>query len=654
MKSSISEFFFPKNLNTIAGAPFFLTPIKKFIIDVENEYFDLDETGYLILSKDHTIIYLAATGITSELIVPGNVTTIYWQAFRSSIFSNIIISNPTQIPSYCFGYCQIESMIIPEGITTIGNFAFELCVKLTKIILPSTLQIILDSAFVDCVKLTSVVLPEGIKFIHKFAFQRCTSLMNISIPSSVQYYGPAVFSECNPELVINFNNNSIFTFINQMVFINNEIVEYIGSDPNTEIIIPRFCTSIPNGVFTSKYIFSIIFEEGFQSMTFEQKAFSNCHLESIIFPPCLSKIGQQCFYRCNELKLINFSNTQLTTIESSAFAECKSLEIVIFDNSKVTTIGDSSFANDVKLIIIKMSNSQIETIGTNAFLETSINEIQFPNTINQINELCFCNCINMKSVIIPSDSPIDVLEKFIFQNCQNLIKFILNNQNTIIKDYSFFNCLSIQTFTLSKNTDTIGMRAFQNCIKLKTINIPNDSKLNCIMPFAFLGCLSFSYFNLSDNNNVVIDGSMLLNANHTEILFYFPTSKQKTIILPKYVEQIPDYAFHSCHNIVEVYFPNGNCKSIGYQSFINCTKLSRVILPESLQIIQNDAFSFCNNIKCGCFEIPLKLRTKFQWDKIGINSYLYNDYCISKKCYISHARKAYDPLPYQRYQSLIW
>ena len=426
-----------------------------------------------------------------------------------------------------------------------------------------------------------------------------------------------------------------------MVFKEGNLVEYFGSDSNADLTIPSFCTKIPESLFASKTIRSINFESGIISMEFEDSAFSQCTLTVITFPACLTKIGKKCFYQCPNLIQINFSNTLVSTIESETFSECSSLSKVIFDYSEITTIKEYSFKNDVKLATIEISESNVQTIGIQAFYKTGITEIEFPVTINQIDESCFNSNSNLKKVVIPPDAPIEELEKFTFENCIKLEEFVINDNNRIIKDYCFSNCPLLKTFSLGKNTTNIGMYAFKDCVQLTTIIIPDESNLTRIMPFAFSGCTLLTRINVSENNNrFAFDEPMLLDADRTTIIYYLPTSKKNTIIIPYSIQTINDYAFHSCQNLQEVLFSEGNLKSIGYQSFMNCTRLSRVIFPTSLEIIQSKAFSLCDHLQCGCFEIPSNVRAKtsIKWDEIGVKSHLYGDYCLSKKCYISHIR----------------
>ncbi len=92
---------------------------------------------------------------------------------------------------------QIKSVTIEEGVTSIGNFAFENCVNLTKIDIADGLELVSGSAFAGCVKLTKVKLPDTVTLIGNNAFKGCTALEYVHIPSSVTKIGTAILADTN-------------------------------------------------------------------------------------------------------------------------------------------------------------------------------------------------------------------------------------------------------------------------------------------------------------------------------------------------------------------------------------------------------------------------------------------------------------------------
>jgi hypothetical protein len=92
---------------------------------------------------------------------------------------------------------DITSVIIGEGITTIGNYAFYQFNSLSSVTVPSTLTSIGSHAFHNCGVLLSIAIPDGVATIGEEAFMFCSNLTSITIPNSVTTLGNHVFRFCN-------------------------------------------------------------------------------------------------------------------------------------------------------------------------------------------------------------------------------------------------------------------------------------------------------------------------------------------------------------------------------------------------------------------------------------------------------------------------
>ena len=89
-----------------------------------------------------------------------------------------------------------SKVIIPDGVTSIGNLAFWGCTSLTSIVIPEGVTSIGSGAFQGCTGLTSIVIPEGVTSIGNSAFNNCTSLTSIVIPEGVTSIGNSAFWGC--------------------------------------------------------------------------------------------------------------------------------------------------------------------------------------------------------------------------------------------------------------------------------------------------------------------------------------------------------------------------------------------------------------------------------------------------------------------------
>ena len=92
---------------------------------------------------------------------------------------------------------SLNSVIIPDGITSIGEYAFYNCSSLTNIAIPDGVTRIGKCAFCDCSSLNSVVIPDGVTSIGESAFNGCESLTDIVIPNSVTSIGDGAFWRCD-------------------------------------------------------------------------------------------------------------------------------------------------------------------------------------------------------------------------------------------------------------------------------------------------------------------------------------------------------------------------------------------------------------------------------------------------------------------------
>jgi len=279
--------------------------------------------------------------------IPNNVTTIKESAFRScsSLTFVTIGSGVTSIGNSAFSnckrlqefrvsedntyYCQLDGAlysedkttlivcpntktneyIIPNSVTSIGNYAFDGCNKLTSITIPNGVISIGDYAFASCAGLTSITIPKSITSIGNYAFSGCDGLKSITIPNRVTSIGNGAFAHSNGLTSI--------TIPNSVISIGNEAFAYcVGL---TSITIPNSVSSIGH------------------------EAFSNCGgLTSITIPNSVTSIGEYAFAYCVGLTSIIIPN-RVTSIAHGTFAYSKGLTSITIPNS-VTSIGSYVFS----------------------------------------------------------------------------------------------------------------------------------------------------------------------------------------------------------------------------------------------------------------------------------------------------------------------
>ena len=250
---------------------------------------------------------------------------------------------------------SIKTVIIEDGVTSIGWCSFADCSSLTSVTIPNSVTSIGNAAFYKCSSLTSVTIPNSVTYIGYGAFSDCTGLTSITIPNSVTMIGGSAFSHCTKLTSVTIDNG--VTSIEDNAFFD------CGS--LTSITIPNSVTSIGNGAFAEcSSLTSVTIGNSVTSIG--EGAFADCSsLKSITIPKSVRSIGEWAFDDCSSLTSITIPNS-VTSIGEGAFYGCSSLTSITIPNS-VTTIGDYAFADCTSLTSITCEAVNPPTLGNYAF-----------------------------------------------------------------------------------------------------------------------------------------------------------------------------------------------------------------------------------------------------------------------------------------------
>ena len=326
--------------NQVFGSCVFLTAIN---VDEGNLNYK-GVNGVLFTKDGKQLIWYPSYKNSESYTIPDGVETIGDYAFGGArlLASVTIPKSVTEIGSYAFRSCQkLSSVTFVEGseLTSIGHKAFSENKVLSSITIPEGVTTIGERAFYNCESLSSVTIPEGVTNIGKETFLWCIALTNVTIPSSVTEIGYAAFSNCNSLATVTFEGDSKLTSINGSAFDGCTLLR--------DITIPKGVTSIGSTVF--QYCKS---------------------LKNITIPKGVTTIPYQAFYGCNQLETVTFAEgSELKSIGYTSFNSCTSLNNIIIPN-KVTDIDGYAFANCTSLSSITIPKSVTE-IGYGAFYECS-------------------------------------------------------------------------------------------------------------------------------------------------------------------------------------------------------------------------------------------------------------------------------------------
>ena len=425
---------------------------------------------------------------------------------------------------------NIKSVIIGNGVTSIGYSAFE-----------------------GCTSLTSVTIPNSVTSIGSYAFYGCTSLTSVTIPDSVTSIGGWAFEDCyfTYENFVNNSNVELDDFSKPTIvdtdaggfcIKDNELVNMRPTYAIGEITIPNSVTSI------------------------DSSAFYGCtSLTSVTMSDSVTSIGNPAFYNCTSLKSIEVSenNKNYVSVDGILFNKDKS-ELITYPAGKT----DSEYA---------IPNS-VTSIGSYAFYGcTSLTSVEIPDGVTSIGDMAFNNCTSLTSVTIPND--VTSIGYGVFQGCTSLTSVTIPNSVTSIDSSAFSSCTSLIGITIPNSVTSIGYGVFQDCTSLSSVTIPNS--VTSIGDSAFYNT---AYYNDESNwdNGVLYISDCLIDTNYN-----FDSTTD--YVIKDGTRIIADSAFSNCDNLISVTIPD-SVTSIGDSAFENCTNLASITIGNGVTSIGRSAF----------------------------------------------------------------
>ena len=432
----------------------------------------------------------------------------------------------------------ITRVVIKNGVTNIGNFAFLNCDKLSSVVIPGSVTKIGMSAFDGCDSIKSFTIPDTVTEVRASAFSDCSGLENLTIGSSVTSDLDGAFFRCSS--------------------------------------LSRITVSSGNPVYDSRDDCNAIIETKTNSLLLGCK--------NTVIPNSVTDIGNYAFYGCSNLVSVNIPDS-VTSIASGTFNGCSGLSSItvssgnpVFDSrdncNAIIKTKTNSLVLGCKDTVIPDSVTQIDQ---EAFIgNTGITGITIPDSVTSIGYTAFEGCASLENITVPDSVKSIGYDAFSdtpwYDNQPDGIVYA----GKVAYEYKGSCPASVE---IKEGTVGIAAYAFFDCSELEEVSIP-DSVIS-------IGVGAFDGTPWYDNqpDGLVYAGKVVLGFKNPWDNYYESAEIDEGTL------GIADEAFSDCSDLEAVTIPD-SVVYIGAYAFDSCENLASVTIPASVTTIGNFAFGY--------------------------------------------------------------
>ena len=300
---------------------------------------------------------------------------------------------------------HIKAIVLREGVTRIGDYAFYDCTALTSVEIPEGVTQIGESAFACCQSLESVTIPGSVTEIGEGAFESCDSMMVLELASGLKCVGAFAFSEC--------------VALRELVLPNT--VERIDRSAFTgvalqELIIPGNVQEIGDNAFNGCIrLSSLTLSEGIRVI--EEMAFSNCSdLTEVLIPASVECLGDGVFSDCLAMTQIAVAPESEHFVVRDDILYSKDLSVLVHYPAakeeqeftipeEVRKIAGLAFASNYFLMEV-MLGDHLEEVGSYAFARcSSLSFVSLPAQTTRLGVSPFHDCTMLLEIEVDPNNP---------------------------------------------------------------------------------------------------------------------------------------------------------------------------------------------------------------------------------------------------------
>ena len=291
-------------------------------------------------------------------------------------------------------------------------------------------------------------------------------------------------------------------------------------------------------------------------------------------------------------------------IKKEAFKDCPGMETLIIESTNLSLeTGVLSGCESLKLLQVPGFAEGDCIASLFGKTDWTFNRPSVPSTLKYIvytgdtlGDHAMAECHQLKLAVLTEH--VKTIGSAALFGCRELEILRLDHGILEIGNYAFLNCASLEKMTIPDSVEKIGFGILQNCSKLTSLSIPYLGSGEEAVPDEDYLSYDFGASSYAFPNYIPNTLTRVILTKGREIAPYAFHSCQylREIILPESLEKIDERAFYMCTRLRSVKIPDG-ATEIGKGAFAHCERLSRVVLPATLTKLDIQAFHMCFSLK---------------------------------------------------------